>query len=946
MNLNDLKMFHFLKSKLRNKKTLFFVLLFFVAIGIILPSTHLAVAGAWWPPSQWGSAFEAVGINIVNSLTALILGSVLIISALLSIIAGSLLKWTILITMTISFTSLDPARNTAVALGWPMVRDFANIFVVLGLIATALATILGWPEEWSAKKILPKLIIAALLINFSLVICGIFIDISNAATAYFLGASGNGIEGTMSTQAIKNIGTMLWNGFGANAESPIIFIVKILSNVVYNIVSSAVVSLYVLLFLFRIIALWILVILSPLAFIFAVFPAGQKFWTMWKDNFIQWCIIGIPGAFFLYLGEKLQTAMTGGSPQMSRPAMIPLTGGSGFANIMTAMVEETTNLFTFFIPSAFLVMGFLFTLQTSAMGASLAKQWGQKAALATGKFSGKIGETYANKVAGSRFIPAKIRLGEGQTIRGSATNLWNKGLEKTRIKGPGYAEQQRKAALAEAGKDNESDARMEAGGDALQRSVVASGAGSSAQSQADFSSAVRAQQKKGNKVEEKYLDQYNAINKDTSVYSKDPQFAHKDTKGRDEILAQRDITVGPSGTAYNKDGSFARDAIKEAEQVLRERSYIKLGAENLKAMSQDEKIKYIKNENANVAIGGDSERTSLAAQIYDEATEKKWLAKLGETKETGKAIAYHDQHFGSTTMPDAKKLDLHLSKYDKKGQKDINEKRAKDSLSALSGTALEREALKQTVEKVTVDKVIDIEGMDKEIWELMNEQQKRRFMEKAKPAEIRKLTAKLLASPVASQKDLEFIDYKKIDPEIIKTKNLAEKIEFADASTTQKLREAIQEGSTELKREVVDAIISTVDTLDLKKLSLIRKTDIDDSIDRVSSNPIAKASLKAKYKFNITPIPPTKIINAAYVAQIQAQSDAENKARMARALMPITHVPPTIGATVRKTPEEIDAEHTALQTPEVQSVVKAMDGATEEEKESMEQFLIKVNKIP
>src|SRR6185436_5859887 len=59
---------------------------------------------------------------------------------------------------------------------------------VLGFIAIAMATILRF-KEYEAKALLVKLIIAALLVNFSLVICGLMIDASHMAMRQFLGVN-------------------------------------------------------------------------------------------------------------------------------------------------------------------------------------------------------------------------------------------------------------------------------------------------------------------------------------------------------------------------------------------------------------------------------------------------------------------------------------------------------------------------------------------------------------------------------------------------------------------------------------------------------------------------------------------------------------------------------------------------------------------------------------
>ena len=74
-----------------------------------------------------------------------------------------------------------------VKLGWIMVRDVANMFFVVALLVIAFGTILGL-EGYEWKKNLVKLILMAILINFSNLIAQIIIDVAHVFTITFLNA--------------------------------------------------------------------------------------------------------------------------------------------------------------------------------------------------------------------------------------------------------------------------------------------------------------------------------------------------------------------------------------------------------------------------------------------------------------------------------------------------------------------------------------------------------------------------------------------------------------------------------------------------------------------------------------------------------------------------------------------------------------------------------------
>ncbi|MEI9966522.1 MAG: hypothetical protein WDN67_02635 [Candidatus Moraniibacteriota bacterium] len=70
---------------------------------------------------------------------------------------------------------------------WKFVRDFLNLFFILGLLFVAFATIfqISSYSLMGTKKILIKILIAALLINFSFPLARIMIDVANVPHVFF-----------------------------------------------------------------------------------------------------------------------------------------------------------------------------------------------------------------------------------------------------------------------------------------------------------------------------------------------------------------------------------------------------------------------------------------------------------------------------------------------------------------------------------------------------------------------------------------------------------------------------------------------------------------------------------------------------------------------------------------------------------------------------------------
>ncbi|MCK4454341.1 hypothetical protein KAU51_03275 [Candidatus Parcubacteria bacterium] len=376
------KLKKFLLNFLILKKNAGWILLFSVVSGIFIPICYIyagywdivfqAICPAYGAIKGVTSILTGVGVEFFSSLIAALFSILIIITSPFLLLSHSLLNWVISPGfVNISFTGPD---NLVVQEGWGIVRDFVNMFIILGFVIVALATILRI-KEYQAQKLLPLLIGIALLINFTPVICGFFIDISNVAMNYFL------TDLTLDRSFLDTINYQINSISIDNPESALGTGIVFAG---FNLIAGTIFLLFAFLFAARYVALWILIILSPLAFFCYVIPAAKGIWSMWWKQFFQWCIIGIPAAFFIYLSNTLIAEMTKGN----------LTGDpSGDLNAFATLFQYT-------VPLVFLVIGFFVSLQTGAIGAdkiissaktggTYAGRWAGRKGLAAGKFAGR-----------------------------------------------------------------------------------------------------------------------------------------------------------------------------------------------------------------------------------------------------------------------------------------------------------------------------------------------------------------------------------------------------------------------------------------------------------------------------------------------------------------------------------------------------------------------------
>ena len=345
-----------------------FLILFVLILGLLIPHSALAFV-------------DALGRIISNFLFANIIRLVLAVSGWVLNIASVILNW-VLSEDFIQYSYTDPTRNPIIDIGWTLMKDLVNMFFVIGLSFIGLATALKL-KEYNVQKALPRLIIIAFLVNFTPVICGLIVDASNIITYFFIEQSaGLDLLRTQYASQTAVIRSLVKGWFDWEAVISSVLQGFIMAGA--NIVSAMILLVFALLFAARYIAIWIAVILSPLAFfsyIFPTLPIIGGFWKKWWELFLQWCFIGVMAAFFLYLGNHIMI-MAPDMIQAAPPTGDILQGTNPWNTFLQAVLP-------FGIGIGFLVFGLMQAISGSAMGAqyafSAARMVGGAATKVTGK---------------------------------------------------------------------------------------------------------------------------------------------------------------------------------------------------------------------------------------------------------------------------------------------------------------------------------------------------------------------------------------------------------------------------------------------------------------------------------------------------------------------------------------------------------------------------------
>ncbi len=298
-----------------------------------------------------------------------------------------------------------------VQMGWKIMRDLANMFFVLILLVIAFATILRL-ETYGMKALLPKLIIAALLINFSLVLAGVVIDFSQVLTHFFYDQVSS--QGGVAAQ-IANVSNFqkAWQ-LNSQANLPqklaggvsgvLMTIFDIFFGTVLILSAGFVLMLGAFFLLVRLVTLWFLLIVAPFAWLLWILPNTANLFRQWWSSFLKWAFFAPIYIFFVYLAIK---AGQGGSfadiIQMETENIINASGWR--ETIGTALAAQPRLLLQFIC-----IMGILFggLIAAQKMGV-----YGANGAMGIAKFFGKGAAGLASRNLARVPLPGAGRMAKG-----------------------------------------------------------------------------------------------------------------------------------------------------------------------------------------------------------------------------------------------------------------------------------------------------------------------------------------------------------------------------------------------------------------------------------------------------------------------------------------------------------------------------------------------------
>jgi len=182
------------------------------------------------------------------------------------------------------FLTVDPSLlGDGTKTAWSQFRDIANVAFVIAFLIIIYSQVSGaGVSNYGIKKLLPKIIIAAILVNASFLICQIAVDLSN-----ILGSSIYGfMKGIPTTAGDAATGLPAWKevsgkvlALGAAA------LLAVLLLTVFSTAALLAVAMTVLILIARKSLLILLIVISPIAFVAYLLPNTEDLFKKWMKIF-------------------------------------------------------------------------------------------------------------------------------------------------------------------------------------------------------------------------------------------------------------------------------------------------------------------------------------------------------------------------------------------------------------------------------------------------------------------------------------------------------------------------------------------------------------------------------------------------------------------------------------------------------------------------------------
>ncbi len=209
------------------------------------------------------------------------------------------------------------SNDTGTYATWQLARNIANVMFVIALLVIIMSQVTGRGiDNYGIKKLVPRLIIAAIAVNISYFICQAMVDLSNILgyeTKNFLVNAAASVSDRTAMPAASDTGIQTGTGALAVIAGIVLATVGIVWLVMPLLVSAigiilATVLIIIIILLMRKAFIILLVVVSPIAFVLYLLPNTEQYFRKWLSMFWKLLMV-FPVVGLLFGAGQLASAV-------------------------------------------------------------------------------------------------------------------------------------------------------------------------------------------------------------------------------------------------------------------------------------------------------------------------------------------------------------------------------------------------------------------------------------------------------------------------------------------------------------------------------------------------------------------------------------------------------------------------------------------------------------
>jgi hypothetical protein len=369
-----------LLTPLHQKRTYYFITLLIAALVLLLPSLLFAA-------DQDPDGRIQTWLAWIAWLMATYIGGMVIS------IGGGALDWSIRVLVLEMGTLLSNDIGVAVNSVWVVIRDTFNLVFIFALVYIGLRII--WDAgDGGAKRNLARLIVAALLINFSLFFAKVIVDMGNIAAIQIYSLYGNVL---VQTTASNTVQSALQTGIAAYVIHHLGYTDIASGQVVGGAAQNSMgLGLMVLLFFLvtgfvflagaimmvgRFVLLCVYLMFAPFMFIGLIIPNFGSYQTQWWKGFLKQVFVAPAFLFTTYIALRIITVASTGTSSFNGGFAVYMANNAGGG-------PDAGGILLIMVALGFMILALSLSNKMGAVGAATSIKVGQNIRQRGQRFAG------------------------------------------------------------------------------------------------------------------------------------------------------------------------------------------------------------------------------------------------------------------------------------------------------------------------------------------------------------------------------------------------------------------------------------------------------------------------------------------------------------------------------------------------------------------------------